>query len=574
MTELDLDYASLTQLLKPLLVRSRTESRAFLIWYLESLYRLDRLMAEDAVCDGPDDKGIDGLYVDEINSRIDVLQSKIVQTPAKTVGSTQLKEFSGTLDQFDSPEGVENIRDTTTNLELRDLIETLNLPQRMRDGYVVRGVFVTNARSDPSARDYLAATNAPIALIDRAQIETQYIPAHHAPPVTQPVTFDVAGFVVGEYNAGSERIIVAPLCGRDLVAMDGIQFGGLFDYNVRQYLGRTNVNRDIAKSVADRNEHANFLLYHNGIAIVAERVDTSVAGKVTIENYVVVNGCQSLSVLWENRAKLTQDLRILARIIELDRTSPLMDRITHHSNNQNGIRPRDFQSNNAIQLRLRAEFETMFNGQISYQISRGEHLGSALEGIDNELAARVLLAFDRERPWNAHETYKLFDELYAQVFARPEVNATRIVALVDLFRVAEAVTPEVKTSGLANLTLMKFYLLYLLRQAFNKDRLGAEFVRDPAPFVRRQEDRDHLGRCALEVLQDLKVDLEAEVEERESAQGPLDFKRLLKTEKEVRALTKDVMSGYIKAVRRHRSASFTELWEKRPLAVSPTGSQH
>jgi AIPR protein len=560
--ELDLDYSALTKMLKPFVVRTRTESRAFLLWYLENLYRLDGLMAEDAVCDGPDDKGIDGLYVDEMNSRVDVFQAKIVQSPARTIGSTYLKEFSGTLDQFDSPEAVENIRDTTTNLELRDLIEALNVPQRMRDGFKVRGVFVTNGRPDPTALAFLAATPAPIALIDRGQIAAQYVPAHHAPPAMHPVTFDVKGFAVSEYRVGSERIVVAPLSGRDLVSMEGIQFGGLFDYNVRQYLGRTNVNKDIAKSIAEPAEHPNFLLYHNGIAIVAEKVDTSVQGKVTIENYVVVNGCQSLSVLWENRAKLTSDLRILARIIELDRSSPLMDRITHHSNNQNGIRPRDFQSNNAIQLRLRSEFEEVFRGRISYQISRGEHVGAAVEGIDNELAARVLLAFDLERPWNAHETYKLFDELYSDVFARPTVNAARIVALVDLFRVAERVTPEVKTTGLANLTLMKFYLLYLVRQAFNKDRLGIEFVRDPARFVATQEDRERLGRCALDVLQDLVVDLEAEVEERENAQGPLDFKRLLKTEKEVRALTKEVMTGYLKSVRRKRTPPFSELWEK------------
>jgi hypothetical protein len=562
MTALNLEYSALTKILKPLLLRSRTESRAFLIWYLENLYRLEPIMAEDAVCDGPDDKGVDGLYVDDVNNRIDVLQARIVQSPGRTIGDTQLKEFSGTLDQFESPEGVENLRDTTTNVELRGLIESTNIPQLMRDGYAVRGVFVTNARPDPTATSYLAASSAPITFVDRDQIQAQFVPAHHAPPVTQPVTFDVFGYDVGEYRVGTDRIVVVPLSGQDLVRMDGIQSGGLFDYNVRQYLGRTNVNRDIAKSVADPMEHANFLLYHNGIAIVAEKVDTSVSGEVTIENYVVVNGCQSLSVLWDHRTKITSDLRILARIIELDRSSPLMDRITHHSNNQNGIRPRDFQSNNPIQLRLRAEFESKYSGQCLYQISRGEHGGSAVESIDNELAARVLLAFDLERPWTAHETYRLFDELHSEVFARPEVNAGRIVALVDLFNVISDMTPELKSSGLAKLTLTKFYLLYLLRQAFNKDEVGRALVRNPAAFITGGTRRQSLRNCVTEVLKDLVIDLEAEVEEREAAQGPLDFKRMLKTEKEVRGLTKDVMTGYLKAVRRHRSPSFGELWDK------------
>jgi hypothetical protein len=535
------------------------------------LYRLEPILAEDAVCDGTDDKGIDGLYVDDINSRIDLFQAKIVQSPVRTCGSTQLKTFAGTLAQFATPESVEKIRDATTNLELRDLIESLNVAQLMREGYTIRGVFVTNARADGTAHEFLGQTSVPIILADRSQIELQYIPAHHAPPVTKPVTFDVTGFDVSVYQAGSETVVVAPLSGLDLVGMDGIQYGGLFDYNVRQFLGRTNVNRDIATSVQDANEHANFLLYHNGIAIVAERVDTSMPGKVTIENYVVVNGCQSLSVLWENRSKITPDLRILARIIELDRSSPLMDRITHHSNNQNGIRPRDFQSNNPYQLRLRAEFEKVLDGRISYQISRGEHVPTGTEGIDNELAARVLLTFDLERPWNAHETYKLFDELYSAVFARPEVNAMRIVALVDLFRVAEDQTPLIRTTGLANLTLMKFYLLYLLRQAFGRDQQGAQFITDPSSFVTGNGDRERLRSCAGQVLKDLVIDLEVEVEEREKAQGPLDFKRLLKSEKEVRVLTKDVMTSYLKAVRRTPSMSFAAHWDQaqRRIPVEP-----
>ena len=42
--------------------------------------------AEDAVCDGPDDKGIDGIYVDENLERVDIFQSKLLQNSAKTIG--------------------------------------------------------------------------------------------------------------------------------------------------------------------------------------------------------------------------------------------------------------------------------------------------------------------------------------------------------------------------------------------------------------------------------------------------------------------------------------------------------
>jgi hypothetical protein len=421
-------------------------------------------------------------------------------------------------------------------------------------------VFVTNARSDPSATAFLASSPAQIALVDRDRIEREYVPAGHPVPIRRPISFDVFGYAVAEYQVRQERVIVAPLAATELVQMEGIS-GGLFDYNVRQYLGPTNVNKDIAKSIANPSEHANFLLYHNGITVVCEKVDTTVPDKVTIANYVVVNGCQSLSVLSDHRAQITPDLRILARIIQLDRASPLIDLITHHSNNQNGIKPRDFQSNNPIQLRLQNEFHQVFPGQIFYRISRGE-ASSLPELIDNEQAARVLLAFDLQQPWTAHQTYKLFDELHSSIFARPEVNATRIVALMDLYGVVEAVSPSLKDPGLANYTLTKFFLLYVLHQALEEDTQGRAFIADPSMFLSQPNGRQRLRECAAEILQDLVVDLEAEVEDRVQKQGVLDFKRLLKSQEQVLSLTKDVKTSYLKTVRRHRVPSFSELWDK------------
>src|SRR3546814_12131882 len=59
------------------LISGRTESRAFLGWFLENYYRLDETDAQDSICDGPDDKGIDGISVDNNIERIDVFQTTL-----------------------------------------------------------------------------------------------------------------------------------------------------------------------------------------------------------------------------------------------------------------------------------------------------------------------------------------------------------------------------------------------------------------------------------------------------------------------------------------------------------------
>ena len=76
----------------------------------------------------------------------------------------------------------------------------------------------------------------------------------------------------------------------------GIQSGDLFDWNVRQSLGRTKVNKAIAESVKNQAEHKNFLLYHNGLTILTTKLEYD-EDRIVLSGYSVVNGCQSITSL-------------------------------------------------------------------------------------------------------------------------------------------------------------------------------------------------------------------------------------------------------------------------------------
>ena len=252
-----------------------------------------------------------------------------------------------------------------------------------------------------------------------------------------------------------------------------------------------------------------------------------------------MNGCQSLTVLWRNRNVVTDDLRVLGRLIELDRSSPLIDKITHNSNNQNGIKPRDFQSNNPIQLRLRSEFQQKYEDQIGYRISRGEE-PSTTEIIDNEVAARVLLAFDLGQPWAYHQTYRLFDELHTQIFARPDVNATRIVSRFDAFTTVSEEIEKLQHDLVRKYTLTKYFLLHLLCEALRTDQVGRQLIANPRELLGDpigKKKREYLKEALRQILQDLVIDLNYEIKER-SEKEYFDYKRVLKSPTEIRSLTR------------------------------------
>jgi hypothetical protein len=553
----DLTYPKILSQLEKHLAEGRTESRAFLAWFLEHYYRLEEVDAHDAVCDGIDDKGCDGIYVDDNLERIDIFQSRLVRNPKKTLGDTQLKEFVGTLAQFKNPNRIQEIAETTGNLELKNLIESEKIVNKVKEDYSVRGVFIINVARDQNAETYLAS-QPELILYDKVELKTSYVPAEPSAPMTKAVTFDVYGYDDADYQIGDTRVIVAPLSATELIKLDGLASGELFVWNVRQSLGRTKVNKEIGKSVEDQSEHANFLLYHNGLTILCRSIERD-KDKITISGYSVVNGCQSLTSLYEHKTKVSSDLRLLSRLIELSPESDLAAKITHHSNNQNPINARDLQSNSSIQRRLQNEFADLYSGKVFYRIKRGEQTDIPTV-IDNEEAGRILLAFDLKEPWTCHQTYKLFDELHSDIFARPEVNADRIIVAQDLYEIVTDSLPKISHQLMARYRLTRFFLLFLLRQALEQDVIGSDFCRNPGIFL--HESRGRIRLCFNKVLNDIIIDLNAEINEREENKNPIDYKRELKSPSAVRAFEKSIISSYKKGVARRRASAFGMEWKE------------
>lgn len=392
MASLNLTYPGILEHFGKHKVSGRTDSRSFLGWFLENYFRLDQLGVEDSICDGADDKGIDGIYVDSTLEVIYVFQAKLMQKASRTLGDSALREFGGTLKQFDSPQSVKALADATTNVELKNLILDEDLATKIETGYEVRGVFLTNAILDRNGKLYIAA-NSQITVYDRTRLANEWLPMGNTEPVEKEIAFHLDGLGHIEYKTENASVYVVSLRATELVQMAGIESQALFEWNVRQSLGRTKVNRAIAESVASPAEHKNFMLYHNGLTVLAIDVDLDEdADELSIDRYSVVNGAQSLSTLYEKRSGVSEDLRLLARVVKLHPATDLAAMITRNSNNQNAIGARDLQSNSVIQKRLKEEFGRSFGQQFNYEIKRGEQsYGDRV--ITNEDAAKVLLAF-------------------------------------------------------------------------------------------------------------------------------------------------------------------------------------
>ncbi len=557
---LDLSYYNLIEIIKPHIVEGRTESTAFLYWFLVNIYRLDVMEVEDIVCDGRDDKGIDGIYINHNEECIDVFQSKIVKKDTKTLGDTSPKEFIGTLTQLKTEEGINTLIQCSGNDQLKSLLKNYQKNLVSFD-YSLRGIFITNADKDSNADRLLETISSSVDLEiwDKSSISQMYVPSEKAIPATSELSFDVSDVQYSEYKVNdTAKVVIALLSATDLVKMEGLQNQQIFDLNLRKNLRKTKVNKDILKSIKDKSEHINFPLYHNGITIICSRVDTSEEGKIKIKDYSVVNGCQSLSCLYEEQKNVTQNLKILSRIIELEPRSELIPKITYNSNNQNGIKARDFRSNTPVQVRLKTEIDRDYPEQYFYQIKTGEKPKN-IEVIDNALAGQILLAFDLKRPWDVQRPSKIFDEWHKDIFARPEVNGDRIVALFKLYKEIEKDVNQIKPELFSKYQITKFLLLYILAEYLLDDEIGKKFCTKPELFYQNEDSENKLLKCIHTIIGDIIIDLNAEFDEKGGEK--FDLKTTLKSSNLLKNLKNELINSYRKLVHRRRVESFSQLWK-------------
>jgi hypothetical protein len=109
----------------------------------------------------------------------------------------------------------------------------------------------------------------------------------------------------------------------------------LFDSNVRDYLGVTGVNEDIARSLGDQSA-PDFWWLNNGVTILA--TNATVPGKtIQLQDIQIVNGLQTTETVFrhfQGGSTVSRDRALLVKII-VTTDAQSRDRIIRATNNQN-----------------------------------------------------------------------------------------------------------------------------------------------------------------------------------------------------------------------------------------------
>jgi len=535
----------------------RADSSAFLIWFLENFFRLEKQDSIDSVCDQKNDKGIDGIFVDDEEEIIYLFQSKFSPNNNQQQGDNDLRNFIGTREWFVDFESVNNLLASTACKELKSLIGRNKINNKTH--YELITIFVTNKKFNQHALEYIENVKN-IEAYDANSLFQKYSYFADDENIFPPIDLYLlnSSRIVYQLPDGTNARLYA-ISAKELIKLNGIQDRTLFYKNVRYGVGNTRVNKAIRETIQTKNEHKNFLLYHNGITIICEELDEYLdQKKITISRYAVINGCQSMLTFFENKNELSDSIFITVKIIKSNLTSHLVDNITYYANNQNAISLKDLRSNTSVQKTLQKEFDELFNKKVLYRRKKGEDITGYDELIDKDFAGQLILAVYQKEPHNTHLKNYIFGPNYSKIFSR-KITAEKIYFIKQIYDVVKQNVHRLSNEQLRDYSLSLFFFVFSISEILREDELGKKILEDPLAYV--TENKEILLEALNKLWDLITPDINFEIDEytREN-DNFFDYKNLYRNSQFVKSMSGKIIRDYVKDTRKNKNNSFSEIY--------------
>jgi len=535
----------------------RQDTAAFLIWFLINYFRIEPQDAIDSVCDHTNDKGIDGIWIDDEEERLYLFQSKFSPVDDNDQGDNDIRNLEGASAWFEDEATVQQLLDSTVSHELKSLINNQEILEKAH--FDVISVFVTNKRFNIHANEYLEA-NQNIEGYDSDKLFQEYTYFSDEEITTPPINLRLDNPSHIDYPVqGGLNSRVYAIKAKELVRLEGIQDRTLFLKNVRYGVGNTRVNKSIKSTILNSNEHAKFFLYHNGITIICGSLSNPNDHTLTIGDYAVVNGCQSMLSFYEHRDKLSNRLFVLTKIINLNVDSPMVRDITYYANNQNSIGLADLRSNDSVQRSLQRQFQELFGDEIGYLKKRGEETGTLQDTIDKDYAAQLIESVYYGNPQNTHLKQKLFGEEYTKIFSR-RINAEKIYLSHMLYEIVVSNVARFNNEQIRSYGLARFYFAHALAEVIRYEELGQTIIETPREYVTTHKTK--LRNSLTKLWQFLIPDINADINEYTAANdGFFDYKNVFKNSAFVDHMDRRIKVDYERLIMRNPDDSFTHIYQ-------------
>ena len=246
----------------------------------------------------------------------------------------------------------------------------------------------------------------------------------------------------------------------------------LFYDNVRDWQEWNSVNNEIKKTLEEDKSKIYFPLLNNGTTIVAKRINPT-GNKFLLEDYQVVNGCQTSYVLHEMRSYVSEDILIPVRIIATQDEN-IRNSIIKATNRQTPIAEEHLFALSDFPKKLEAYFPSFEERYRLYYERRPRQYHSQtnvekVRIINMTIVVRSFASMFLDLPHRTTRNYKsLLKMVEEEIFHKDHRLEPYYVAsyahykLEYLFR-SQAIEPKFKVA--------RYHLLMAFRKLINKESL-------------------------------------------------------------------------------------------------------
>ena len=154
---------------------------------------------------------------------------------------------------------------------------------------------------------------------------------------------------------------------------------GIFYDNVRDWQEYNPINSEIKTSLESSVQRARFALMNNGVTIIAKTLRAT-GNRFHIEDYQIVNGCQTSHVLFDNRSLLDETVVIPLRLIATE-DEEVTASIVKATNRQTEVKEEQLIALSDFQKKLEAYFLTFEPNQRLFYERRSRQYNS-VSGIE------------------------------------------------------------------------------------------------------------------------------------------------------------------------------------------------
>ncbi|MDP9191994.1 MAG: AIPR family protein [Acidobacteriota bacterium] len=188
----------------------------------------------------------------------------------------------------------------------------------------------------------------------------------------------------------------------------------IFYDNVRDWQDYNVVNSGIRATLASPEARRRFVLMNNGITVIAKTV-RSTGHKLYIEDYQIVNGCQTSHVLWYNRQDIDDSVMIPLRLIATQ-DEDVIASIIKATNRQTEVREEQLLALSDFQKKLELFFKSYEEPrQLFYERRSRQYSGTTVEKARIVLPGNLIRAYASMFLDEPHRTTRNFRTLLDRV---------------------------------------------------------------------------------------------------------------------------------------------------------------